>query len=272
MFQFRILSVLFLFFISLSLKAQTDPGEDKESVGDKISQMASMMGGKVKYADSYTFDHSMTMEMTASQKNGKKTNKSVMALQADKEGNAMTMEVLESDGKVAKDKTMILYDIPNSTMVTLLENSKGEKSGMAMGFDAEAIQKMMEDQTTSEADQPTATFKKTGNTRTILGYSCAEYAFDGEDASGTAWVAEDAEVNTLTFFGLLGQGASGKKGSYVMENLTGYPEGLLLEMHSRDKKSNDTVDMVVTDLKLNAATTLKPGDYNVTSLGAMMGN
>ncbi len=271
MFQFRILSVLFLFFISLTLNAQTEPSAaEKQSMSDKISQMAGMLGGDVKYADSYAFDHMMKMEMTATQKGGKKSSQSVMVVRSGDDGKVMCMEVLALDGKEQKDKTMMLYDIPNSTMVTLQEDSKGTRSGMAMGFDANAMQNLIDDQVTDETTNENATFRKTGNTKTILGYKCDEYAFDTDDAEGTAWAAEDADVNTFTFFGLMGQNVAAKQKNNAGV-LSGYPQGLLLEMNSRDKKSNDTVTMVVTDLKLNSVSSLKTSDYNVMSLGGMMG-
>jgi hypothetical protein len=245
-------------------------GAFSQNVGEKLG---GMLGGKTKYETSYSFPHSARMEMTATEKGGKKTTQSVFDMASNADENVMSMEIISVDGKPQKEKSLIIFDKPNKTMLTLMTDAKGERTGMAMAFDPAEIEKTMaeaEIETGEKFDAGNASFTKTGNTREILGYTCHEYAFDSDDSEGTAWITEDADINVATFFGAMGQ--SDKKSKTVFSSMEGYPQGMIMEMKARDKKSNDTSEMKVLEIDLNSNRTTRPADYNIMSLSNMFGN
>lgn len=242
--------------------------------GQGISEkLGGMLGGKATYEDAYTFRHTARMEMTTTEKGGKKSSQSVFDMCSNPDDKVMAMEVISVDGKPQKEKALIIFDTPNKTMLTLMTDSKGERTGMAMAFDPEEIEKTVaeaEAETGEKFSAGNTSFTKTGKTKDILGYTCHEYAFDSDDSQGTAWLTEDAEINMATFFGAMGQ--SDKKAKDPFAGVDGYPQGMIMEMKSTDKKSNDTSEMKVIDINLNASVTTRPKDYNIMSLSNMFGN
>lgn len=85
--------------------------------------------------------------------------------------------------KKIKDDFYTVFDVEREAMFTYMKND-GRKMKMGVAF-------KMDD----AADEPDAvTIMATGNTRTILGYSCQEYKMEGKDMTGTVWVTTDVDI------------------------------------------------------------------------------
>jgi hypothetical protein len=83
-------------------------------------------------------------------------------------------------------------DLDRKAMFMFMEN-KGDKSQMSMNLDIEEIA----DDAMEESDMK---ITPTGNTKTILGYTCHEFKVVGKDITGTIWVTQDAGISFAKSF------------------------------------------------------------------------
>ncbi len=267
---FRIFATLIAISSSILIHAQDD-GEksNAQNIQEKIANMAAVMGKKAEYRPEYTFSRVMRMQITSTEKGGKKSTQSEFEMASEADQQYTRMEVISVDGKVEKGKNLIIMDMANKSMITLIEDKNGSKSGMAMGFDTDQLNDIVTeaiDENEDEFDAGNTSYQKTGKTKEILGYTCHEYTFDSETSVGTAWLTNEADMSMASFFGAIGS-RGGKKNKGLLGGVDGYPEGLVMEMNAKDKKSNDTSEMRVIAIDLNASETTKVTDYNIMSFG-----
>ena len=155
------------------------------------------------------------------------------------------------------DKSVILFDTKNNS-VLMLSDAGGEKAGFAMAVNPEALEQLSPD--IEESDQTYSDFK-TGNTKSILGYTCNEYLIKEGDAEIHVWTSEElakkVEKEMLDAQQLFG-GVFG---------YTATMNGMVLEYNFAEKSSGEKSTMKVTGIDLNASYTISTGDYQVMSMG-----
>jgi hypothetical protein len=130
--------------------------------------------------------------------------------------------------------------------------------GIAMAVNPEAIEELAAG---VEKDKPVDEMK-TGNTKTILGYSCDEYLIREGSAEIRVWTSEKLgrEVGQET---LKNQQVFGGTFSHAL-----FKNGMVME-YSYSDGSNKTV-LKVTGLDLNRSHTISTAGYQVMSLGQGM--
>lgn len=238
--------------------ASTDDGESENTQAPETqseeeasaAMMARMFGGgDVTLPESYTFDHQVDMKMTTTDKRGK-------------EESSQEMEMLFSDAtphfgvraEVDGHNSMTIFDMESNQMVALM-NMSGQKMAMAMSFDPS----LYETEETEEA--PEMDFRKTGRTRTILGYRCEEYLAEDEDGRYEFWVTNDDDFNIFGAFSAMS--SANKKGS---ASTTPYPSGMTMEMRSTEK-NGESMLLEVTAVNKNKKQTISTQGYQVMSMG-----
>lgn len=207
---------------------------------------------------SYTFDTQVAYQFIVEDPESK-DEETIMDLiswyQEGKEYTATKMHVTNDEQPI---NVLTIFDLKNESMIMIMEDDKI----------AQVIS------TKEKSEEPTnnhvqgdsnTTFKKTGRTKKILGYTCYEYKMHNEDADGTFWIAPDAKVHSATLFQ---GGIFGKEAPEL--DIPKDQQGMLMEMNSvvtdsDGKKTNMKILIKSIDkknLKINMS------DYQKMSLGA----
>ncbi len=147
-------------------------------------------------------------------------------------GNHKHFGIINKDGK---EINTVVMDTENDIMVTYMTDKKGNKS-------AHALPNMMKmagafankDVTPSDDDDTSSppTFRKTGKTKTIAGYTANEYVGETEEETYQVYICTELDLDWREFFGSM-------MPNFASSNFmagTGAYEGLMLEYHSINKK------------------------------------
>lgn len=234
-------------------------GEGQEG-NRKERNFGNLFGGSnYQLKSSYDFVHDMTMSVTSTGKNGKASKPNNIKYYIGN-GGYLGMEALMEEQKGQK----VFMIVDDGSMVTLTE-SEGSKIAMVIGFNADAIAEVSEE----EGSNDQVTVKKTGRTKTILGYKCEEYVAQNEDGTSEIWIAPDL----ADMAGEMGKGfgAMAKQTKVSKNALVTHKGGLPLEMHYTAKNGEKT-DIVTTELNRNKSTSVKTTDYQLMNIGSLPGS
>jgi hypothetical protein len=236
----------------------TEAVREKSSVTEKSagqeSYDLSSMFKPATWESSYTFQLKALYSSTSTDSKGRTEENEMEMMFAE---NVMGMKTIPK--KKGDVPALIIIDIKNKSMITLTED-EGEKKGMAIAMNDAQISSI-EDQV--EEHDSEMTIKKTGMTKTILGYLCEEYEFSGSDTRGNAWVTDEVSYNMTGLLGMMNTKKGGKTSSM-------YPGGFLMTSDSKDLKSGDSTHFEAKSVieKANEKVDLTP--YNVMDPMSMM--
>lgn len=218
------------------------------------------MGGNVTTKESYEFDIYIQMEMLSYKASGDLDESAKYDTYNSAESLSYAM-VMYNEGDVV---TMI-FDTENHAMLTLSE-SDGEKTGFAMAFDPDTFDDALEEAKEEEDEaliDSKSKPKKTGKTKTILGYKCDEYFVDDSEAEVMIWVADELKAKSQKEL----MKNSLFAGSFFMVE---YFNGMVLEYDILDKESKEKMIMQVTALDLEKTHAISTRGYNIMSMGDAM--
>lgn len=147
-------------------------------------------------------------------------------------------------------KMAMIYDFGAGTVTTIDETDK-----TATILSARWLNKEMEK--AAAADDITVT--KTGQTKTILGYTCEEYIIEDPKSKVVCWVTTQIPVDYSKMQRVMSKGRS-----------KAYPDdfndaGITMEITSYDKKGEANSHTIMTEYK-EESTVKNLGGYTVTSL------
>jgi hypothetical protein len=224
------------------------------------------MNSNVTTEDEYHFDTITTMEIKTTRKNGESDPPVIMKMHFN-ENEMYTGTKFEGEEMNKEDGDLfIIYDFKNSAMLMLMKNNEEQFS---FGYDwkqalehTEQAKDENDDIDWDEVDEWQG-YTKIG-TKNILGYSSDGYRSESESENIEIWVSRDADFGMNNLFSA-NANAKQLKGK-IPEN---YPQGMLMEMNSKDLKSGDTTTMTVIDIKKNAQVKYMMSDYPTMSLGSM---
>jgi hypothetical protein len=214
-------------------------------------------GDKTNVLPEYTFEHNTLMEIESFDKKGKSNGKNNMRMLFQAEGEYFGGEIMVSDksGEGKNSTGFSIFDWKNNQMIMLMDG-EGMKMGMVMSMDA--TQSYIEEK--AEANEKDVKYKKTGRTKTILGYLCEEYIIEDDESTSELWMTNEVDLNMAQAMGYMGQNQKGKKSSK-----TSYPkdapQGFMMEMTSVTKKNNEKTTMKVTEVNKNKPTTVQTSGY-----------
>ncbi len=171
-----------------------------------------------------------------------------------KEGDATA--ILITDGGT---NSVVVIDTKNN-VVLLLSEDEGEKTGIAMGIDPEALSEVSGEMTNELKKDDYAPFK-TGKTKDLLGYTCDEYVIKEDNSIIQMWVSpklgkeidQDLLSNEQVFGGAFLH-ASGAN-------------GMVMEYNFTDENSGENRSLKITKLDLKANYTVSTSDYAIMSIG-----
>ncbi len=241
-----------------AVEAGEEPDQSPNRTMNQVYMDAMGFSGNVDYESNYKFDAYIQMEISEFEKNMTLKEKMVYDSYFTKDAMGYAMVFSDND-----DMSTIIFDSKNSAMI-ILSDSDGEKTGMAMGLDPEALaedaEAYAEEAVEDGAVDPYAAHK-TGKTKNILGYSCDEYLVDDDNSQARMWVSEKLHKqvrremlnNQQTFGGAFYHAA--------------FLNGMVMEYDFLDKNDGERTIMMVTDINLNSSHSISTGSYSVMSMG-----
>jgi hypothetical protein len=208
-----------------------------DSTFNKQARQNGIIGlSKVEPATSYAFSHKVEMQM--------KSGKDLMDVNyyLPESGNFFCTQI--KDEKI-KDDFFTVYDADKEAMFTYMKND-GKKVKMGIEF-------KISDTTDDAHGTEVIDIKATGNTRTILGYKCKEYAMTGENMTGTIWMTKDVDIRFPS--NLYSPKQNKRNNQDWMKNIDGW--AMEMEMIDTSKRKLQTVTMKClsiegSDFKINS--------------------
>jgi hypothetical protein len=183
-------------------------------------------------------------------------HKYVMQIQSDKYNSTINYFLNNSeeyigfsmDLKSKNTNVFSVMDMSKNMMVMFMDNNN-QKTQMAMDLDFDTM-------TEDANDDQQVKITTTGNTKSLLGYTCHEYNVNGEDYHGNVWVTQDAGVSFSKAF----YKAKSKKG--LNQSWMSKINGLVMEMNitNTSKRKSQTIIMTCIALEKNKLT-INSSDY-----------
>lgn len=161
----------------------------------------------------------------------------------------------------------IIYDFTNEAMLMLMENE-----GNKFSFGYEWNQPITENDSLSQNDadwdelEEWRGYEKIG-TKDILGYSCDGYRSQNDEEIVEIWVTRDEDFGMTQLFKAHAN-AKQMRGKIPDE----YPYGMVMEMKSEHRNTEEQMTMKVTDIKKNENISYLMADYPPMSFGNQPSN
>ena len=233
-----------------------EPDKTPNTTMDRVYLDALGLTDNVAYETVYSFDAYIQMEISDYKKNGKLDEQMVYDNYMHKQDADYAMVFKDEE-----DQSTIIFDTKNSAML-ILTDADGEKAGIATTIDKEAIAALAEDynaDSDEDNDVVPPNIKKTGKTKTILGYKCDEYLVEDEESEVHMWISEKLGKemrkewmnNQQTFGGMFTQ-------AYALDGMT-------LEYETIEKNGERST-MLVTKIDLNHSHKISTQGYTIISM------
>ena len=244
-------------------RERSEPASSKSSSEDaQTAAIMKMMGGSdVQVQDEYKFDHRFLILMEDYDKKGKLNESNEMTFLSKEESSVMGI-LMNQEGVNSE----IVYDLSNYEIVTLM-NTDGQKIGTTMSIDKSQIESMMAEEDSDAGNMSEMpTFKKTGNTKTISGYSCDEYVVENvQNMEGrmTYWITDGLEIDWIKSMANM---SSMNKQMPDMYTGTGYPEdGSVIQMIVTEK-NGERMEMTVKEAETGKEITISTKGYTFMNM------
>ncbi len=257
--------------VKQSNKSKKSGSSSQQDINKDLNSFMSKMGVSttpVPIEDSYSFNSSVTMNFKSYSNDGKLENDGNMVSYFVSGQNTIAYEFVDGNIKTSqKNKTgTFILDYKNKATI-ILTNEDGQKTGMAYGLgdmvDDDDWNEAMKDDPNfkkEEAEALNPYVKKTGRTKSILGYSCEEYKYDDDEVSSTFWITDEVTWNNKS---VISNVFSASIYSY------GTPNGFLMESVSVDKRTGEKSTYTITDINKSANKTFDVSQYQITNIGSM---
>jgi hypothetical protein len=191
-----------------------------DSVAIKYGQLAGTWMDRMNEAadvpPSYSFTHKLFVEITS----GKDVSNSVLYLSPN---GQFAMEQMEKGAK-----RIFLIDGTKDVTILYLEDEKGRKTAQAipnmLGLGMAIVNNSMKDSLNNEW-----TIEATGLTKSVAGYSCAEYKSSDGEYENVFYMTDELDASWKQSFSSFIDKFAGTKYSEFEK----YPDGFLLESHSQ---------------------------------------
>ncbi|MCH7402154.1 DUF4412 domain-containing protein [Belliella kenyensis] len=228
--------------------------------GFNMEKILSGLSADVETAEAYQFSGYSVMEITAVDEKGKLQDPFRMKTYIDQSSQTVAME-FESQEKKKSSKTIIIYDIDRNANIFLLE-ADGQKSSMAYSYDFENITEEADlSEWEKELDSKDLNFEKTGRSKVIHGYNCAEYIIDSEEGKATYWITDRPIIGSGSFWGesnpLMGNKTYRDKNS----KLGNLPNGHMMEMIFESKKDQSKSEIKIIEINETSSQKFEMSSY-----------
>lgn len=232
--------------------------EAEKAASKELDKMfTGMIGEPAETETEYLFSGYMVMEVTSTDKKGKKEEpvKINYLLSPSSEYNGMWFQ----DEKNPEMQTSTILDGKNQATIILI-NDGSSKSSMAIKMDQQTLQNWVDEEVEEEISTPDYKLEKTGNTKSILGFECEEYLIASEDGQAQYWVTKEP-IEGFSMFSPQSNPMAPNQGMDRYSSLfSNAPKGTFMEMIF---KANDgsISEMKVISLEKNKPQRYTMADY-----------
>lgn len=226
---------------------------DTAVLGKAMRDLAAAFGTPAELPDQYQFDLVLDIETTTDGK-----DPVPMSMMYRKDGQQLGIRT-----PTEKGINTVVIDNEHDLNVIFSEDKKGKKTVMAMPNMASSIGnygiKTGHQQISGKTED--MSWKKTGKTKTVAGYTCQEYHAENDEYDALVYITNELGVSWLeatsaSFSEMLSDPA--------MAQYSGV-EGTMMETRSTEKKSGKVSTWVTKEVHRNGAT-IKTGEYEAASM------
>ena len=208
-------------------KVEQKAMEEAEKAADNV--LDKVLGNKKSKqksnsSNSYAFNQSITLEM---QTEG--SEKAQLDFLFDSKNPEIICMKLNNDGDDSGGKVYAVITPTSSTMFMDMPGMKIKKK-----VSQEELGQLDYSDKMPQHDD----LKKTGNTKTIIGYTCHEYSYENEDGKVHVWVAKNFPIKQK-FVPILGMK---KEGPF---------EGFVLELQYKASNESGSIKIIKVDMNAN---------------------
>jgi hypothetical protein len=225
-----------------------------------FEKMMSSIYNDIEVDEAYDFEGFAILEITGLDEKGKQNEPIILTSYFSENPKITGMKFTDPDKK--EDGTYILiYDFNRNVGITLLEN-EGEKMRMTFSYDYAAMSESMisEDVANSESIE-NVSFKKTGNTKTILGHECEEYLIETDENVTNYWVTKTSITGQTPFWSQNNPFLTARMKDQNPDIFNNLPTGNMMEAHVVSKVDNSKLDMVIIEFQENSKSHYLMADY-----------
>ncbi|MFD1314851.1 DUF4412 domain-containing protein [Namhaeicola litoreus] len=233
-----------------------DPNYQSQT-NEKLGKL--LEGSNIPVADQYRFDTRVIYDLETTHKKEKTTMENTFWLSNSGQyfGSAIKMNEVKQEGELPEIFTIL--DEEHEAILIFMEEQK-----IVQTMSMKSISDLVEE---DESIDQTINIKQTGNTKTILGYTCEEFVSETPDAKTTMWITQDLELFKKNMFYNLNKSLGGNK--LIIPEAA---KGMMMEMTmvglSKDTQG-DITKMTVRQIDAKEkAIDLK--NYQKMNLGNMM--
>jgi len=245
---------------SKSKKTSKSSGNDAMSKA-LMGKMGINMERPANMKDMYEYTGNILMDLETWDDDGDSQGVVAYTTQYSDKNNGFAMEFQDKE----KGYSTMIFDYDNQLMIILGDNGT-DKSGFATQLGA------YEPATASQANDPQAeaveaekvedyygSFKKTGKSKTIAGYSCDEYYYEDEEDMISYWMTNELPADLWTKMGTANNFSS---------VYTGRTSGFVMESDHRSKTSKERSLMIVKEVNPKKPGKISTVGYTVMSMKA----
>lgn len=232
--------------------------ERSNARGQKIMNRIGMNSAPANYENSYSFSSNVKMETESYNKKGKLESKGYLNTYWGSSMDVYAYEIVDEE-RAEDEKGLFIFDAKNMVSIILSEK-EGEKTGIVTGLDLS--QMVVPDSLKNEAGNVALNknVRKTGSTKTILGYKCDEYVYEDAEDVSNVWITKDKTWKTGSLFGSV----------YKNPNLTnGFPQGFVMEADTKHIATGERNVLKVTEINENIKKNIDLATYQVMNLGSI---
>jgi hypothetical protein len=222
-------------------------GGNKESNEDQdpMAMLEGMMNGtQASYESEYQFHTEVIMEFSSAAQKVEKQQMSQFY------GEKAMMTTLPQ----TSNKTIVDFEHRSSLVLN-------EDNGSGMAISLDFMSGFMKDAAEEDMDSQPMTFKKTGNTKEILGYTCYELVGEDEEIQFQAWYTQELDLKMSSMAENLGNLFGNTD---ILKGMRDDEKGMALEIKTRSKKKGDAVTIKVLDIRTENIT-VSTSNYTFSS-------
>lgn len=200
-----------------------------------IGLMAQLKAAENDFEGYFTYEMEV---MNADELKGEKVNEMTMTFYIKGQQTLIDFKNRETQGM------KILINREEEAIYQLMQANNQK---MAMKMDLDKLKEMGQEEDMKKGDLKT---RKTGKTKSILGYNCNQRSVTSEDVEGHVWVTKEVDINLGKIFEVMNKHPRNKFGKKKVRSAYSYPfKGFVMESVMKDKNEETKIKTRVTELK-----------------------
>jgi len=218
-----------------------------------------LMGGKtIPTSENYDFNTYMEIETENFNEDNESAGRYVQKLYTNT--NNFNCAMLGSNPEEQSGEALMIMDYTNKAFLIVSYNN-ADKTGIVMPFnDTIIVEQNTQETKVEDFSQYNPLYRKTGNSKSILGYKCYEYTASTTEYEHIVWVTTEYKMEQSQSF-------TRTQGFSQIFAYGYFPGGFTMEMYHKNIADKTSTHMLVKDIKASANNSFKLSGYQLMSMG-----